>query len=352
MSIIKSNGYSIRIGNGVFKDLSSFLSQANYSSYFIVCDENTLRLCLPKLITACPLLSDAEIIEIESGESSKSLEFCAHIWQTLIEQNADRKTLLIHLGGGVVSDLGGFTASAYKRGIDFINLPTTLLAMADASVGGKTGIDFAGIKNIIGSFAQPKGVFIYPGFLYSLDERQLKNGLAEVYKIALISDKKFWDALKKGIANPEILLTKSVRIKNGIVLKDPYDMGIRNILNFGHTLGHALETLFLGTSNELLHGEAIAIGMLLESHISMQKKTLPKKEFTEVEKVLKDVFYLQDIRQLSLSSIMETMKHDKKASKDSFRFSLIDGIGTCKFNVEVREAHIKKALDYYISVTA
>src|SRR6478736_989196 len=161
-SQLKSSHYTISLGNKTLKALSAFTAKKKYSSYFILCDENTLQNCLPVLITSCPELSTAEIIEVESGEQSKSLEISSHIWHTLIENKADKNSLLINLGGGVVSDLGGFTASVYKRGIDFIHLPTSLLAMADASVGGKTGLDFGGIKNVIGTFSQPKAVFIYP----------------------------------------------------------------------------------------------------------------------------------------------------------------------------------------------
>ena len=346
MATIKSNGYSIFIGKEAFTALNSFLAKNNHSSYFILCDENTLQHCLPALITACPKLSSAEIIEIESGEASKSLDFSAHIWQTFVENKADRKSLLINLGGGVVSDLGGFTASVYKRGMDYINIPTSILAMADASVGGKTAIDFNAIKNVLGTFAQPKAVFIQPAFLISLPERHFQNGVAEIYKMALIRDKKFWESLKKGL-DPGLLISGSVKLKNDIVLKDPFDKGIRNILNFGHTLGHALETLLLGTENEVLHGEAIIIGMLLESHISFQKKMLPKKELSEIVFELGASFILPSIKHIPFSAIIDLVKNDKKTLKNKFHFSLIDKIGSCKFDVEVTENQIKKALDYY-----
>lgn len=346
MTVIKSNGYSIYTGQGSFKALNVFLSRNSYSSYFILCDENTLQHCLPILITSCPKLASAEIIEIEAGESSKSLEFSANIWQTFIENKADKNSLLINLGGGVVSDLGSFTASVYKRGIDFINIPTSLLAMADASVGGKNGIDFLDLKNVIGTFAQPKSVFVYTNFLLSLSEDHFQNGLAEIYKIALVSDKKFWQQLKEGL-DPGSLTTKSITLKNKIVLKDPFDKGIRNVLNFGHTIGHAVEALLLGTKPELLHGEAVMIGMLMESHISFQKKLLSKKELTEISALFKDHFSLKTISQLSLKDIVEKIKNDKKSVKNKFRFALIDKIGFCKINVEVTEAQIKKSLDYY-----
>ncbi|MEI8137557.1 MAG: 3-dehydroquinate synthase family protein, partial [Bacteroidota bacterium] len=284
MYLIKSNGYNVEIGTKNFKSISSLITKNKYSSHFIICDENTFLFCLPSLISNCPKLLEAHIIELESGEASKSIEFSAHIWQTLIENKADKNSLIINLGGGVVSDLGGFCASTYKRGIDFINIPTTLLSMADASLGGKTGINFNGLKNSIGTFAQPKGVFINPDFLKTLPNRHYKNGLTEIFKIALICDKKFWNELKTLEINSasEQIISKSVSLKNKIVLKDPFDKGLRKTLNFGHTIGHAIESLLLATNKELLHGEAIVIGILVESHLSFQKKLLSKKELDEV----------------------------------------------------------------------
>ncbi|MBA2613110.1 MAG: 3-dehydroquinate synthase [Bacteroidetes bacterium] len=351
MSLIKANGYNIAIGKDALKTLSAYLKKSKYSSYFIICDENTIRFCLPKLIMSCPALKDAEILELESGEESKSIEFSAHIWQTLIENKADKNSLIINLGGGVVSDLGGFCASTYKRGIDFINVPTSLLAMADASVGGKTGIDFAGLKNSIGTFAQPKSVFVNPGFLETLSPRHYKNGLAEIFKIAIISDKKFFEELKnlKGDHKIESIITKSIALKNKLVLKDPFDKGTRNILNFGHTIGHAIESLLLGTTNELLHGEAVVIGMMIESYIAFDKKMLSKKELDEIISVLKKEFAPQNILHLNFVSMIELLKNDKKTFKNKFKLALINKIGACKYNLEASEAQIKKAIDLYNS---
>lgn len=347
MPIIKSTSYQIFIGKTAFTSLSKFLSKHTYDSYFILCDENTLQFCLPLLITSCPILSSAEVIEIESGEESKALEFSAHILQTLIENKAGKSSLFINLGGGVVSDLGGFTASIYKRGIDFINIPTSLLAMADASVGGKTGIDFGGIKNSVGTFAQPKAVFINPLFLNTLPARQYKNGLAEIYKIALISDKKLWQQLiTTGSKNAGALIAASVDLKNKIVLKDPFDKGIRKSLNFGHTIGHALEALLLGTPGELLHGEAVAVGMIAESHIAFQKKLITKETLSEITNQLKPLFDITTI-QLSIEAIVECILNDKKTSGNKMLFSLVRGIGSCAIDVNATAGQVKKAIDYY-----
>ncbi len=347
MALIKSNGYVIEISVTVFKSVATFLQKNKYSSYFILCDENTLRFCLPKLILNCKQLKDAEIIEIESGEANKSIEIVINCWQTLVENNADKNTLLINLGGGVISDLGGFTASTFKRGIDFINIPTTLLAMADASVGGKTGIDFGGLKNSVGTITQPKAVFIYPKFLDTLPQRHIINGLSEIYKIALISDKLFWNKLKLNATNVMQLVIKSVTLKNKIVLKDPFDKDIRKSLNFGHTIGHAIEALFLNTKNELLHGEAIAIGMLIESHIALQKKLITKVEFTEIITVLGLAF--NGLRKLNLQSreLLLLMKHDKKNADNKLKFALVSSIGKCNVEVVVTEKQIEKAIYFF-----
>lgn len=349
-SKLKSLNYTIHLGHKSLKDLSAFLLKKKYSGYFILCDENTLQNCLPTLITTCPALSSAEIIEIESGEKSKSLEFSSSIWQTLLENMADKNSLLINLGGGVVSDLGGFTASLYKRGIDFIHVPTSLLAMADASVGGKTGIDFGGIKNAIGSFAQPQAVFIYPPFLNTLSERHFKNGMAEIFKIALVSDKKLWKLLKTEKSSIDLIILKSVILKNKIVLKDPLDEGIRKTLNFGHTIGHAIESLFLAGPNELLHGEAIFIGMLMEAHLSWQKKMITKKDLTEITQVINLAFYSPAINDSAFEPMMALIANDKKSGQKKLLFSLLNGIGSSKYNIEITAAQIKKAFQFYNAI--
>jgi 3-dehydroquinate synthase len=351
MLSIKSNGYTIEIGTRIFESINSFLTKKKYSQHIIICDSNTLHHCLSKLILNCKQLVDAEIIELELGEETKSIEISTHIWQTLIENKADKQSLIINLGGGVVSDIGGFCASTYKRGIDFINIPTSLLAMADASVGGKTGIDFNGLKNSIGTFAQPQAVFINPDFLKTLPKRHFKNGLAEIFKIALISDKKFWVELNTINLEKyaEKLIVKSVELKNKLVTKDPFDKTVRKTLNFGHSIGHAIEALSLNATDTLLHGEAIVIGMMIESHIAFQKKLIAKKELDEVFSVLKNMFEPIHINQLNLASILELLKNDKKNSNNKFRFALINNIGSCAFDLDVTELQIKKAIEYYHS---
>ena len=352
MPQIASIGYKIEIGKKSLSALSSFLKKEKYSQYFILCDENTLKHCLPVLISKCKILNKAEIIEIESGESSKNIVVCSQIWQTLIDFNADKKSLIINLGGGVVSDLGGFIAATYKRGIDFINIPTSLLAMADAGVGGKTGIDFAGVKNSIGTITQPKGVFVYPDFLKTLPPKHFDNGLAEIYKIALISDKTFWKKLsaQNGFKNSEEIIQKSTHLKNVIVKKDPYEKNIRKSLNFGHTIGHAIEATLLGTKHELLHGEAVLVGLICESMISAQKKLISKNECLDILNILLDQFIFSPIPESFFNAILNFIENDKKTSKGIIKCVLLNGIGKYKINVDVSAEQIKESLQFYNSI--
>ncbi len=349
---IKSHGYNITISNNVFKALNAFLATKNYTFYFILCDENTLQHCLPHVIINCKPLQAAQIIEIESGEKSKSIETASMIWQTLLEQQADKNTLIINLGGGVVSDLGGFCASVYKRGIDFIHIPTSLLAMADASVGGKTGIDFFDFKNILGTFSQPKAVFIEPDFLKTLPNRHLKNGLAEIFKIALVADKSFWKKLTTIQSNLSFIdyIFKSIELKNNIVLKDPLDSGLRKSLNFGHSIGHAIESLTMNEKDALLHGEAIVIGMMIESHMAYQKKLISKAILSEIILTLKTNFKPQKISNYNFDTIIRFIKNDKKNTKQKITFALISAIGKSKWDVQVSESQIEKAFVYFNSV--
>ncbi len=352
MTQIASIGYKIEIGKTSLHSLSAVLKKQKHSQYFILCDENTLKHCLPVLISKCKTLNKAEIIEIESGESSKNIVVCSQIWQTLIDFNADKNSLIINLGGGVVSDLGGFIAATYKRGIDFINIPTSLLAMADAGVGGKTGIDFAGVKNSIGTITQPHGVFVYPDFLKTLSQKHFNNGLAEIYKIALVSDKTFWKKLsaQNEFKNSEEIIQKSIHLKNTIVKKDPYEKNIRKALNFGHTIGHAIEAVLLGTKHELLHGEAILVGIICESMISARKKLISKIECLNILNIILDRFTFSPILPAFFNPILNAVQNDKKNNKGNINCVLLNGIGKYKINVDVSAKQIEESLEFYNSI--
>src|SRR5690554_6762169 len=270
MKTIDSLGYSIFFENQ-FDSLNKFLKERSYSKIFILTDRNTGEQCLPILIAGMPVDFEYDIIEVDPGEENKNIDFCIGIWKMLLDFGAERNSLLINLGGGVVTDMGGFAASTYKRGIDFIQIPTTLLSQVDASIGGKTGIDLDTVKNIIGTFTQPQAVFINVDFLKTLDKRQLVSGFAEMIKHAFIFDANYYQELKAfDFDHPsEAMIYRSVQIKNEVVKEDPKESGLRKILNFGHTIGHAVETYSIDNDKDsLVHGEAIAIGMICEAYLS------------------------------------------------------------------------------------
>src|ERR1700761_3631776 len=284
MDTIQSNNYPIYFNNSL-AEVAKFVEQGGYSRFFVLTDENTAKYCLPLLREKLGDTENFDIIEINAGEESKDIDFCIGVWKMLIDFGADRQSLLINLGGGVISDLGGFAASTFKRGIDFVHVPTTLLSQVDASVGGKTGIDIDSIKNIIGTFTQPKAVFIEYSFIETLPARQVLSGLAEMLKHGLIADAPYWETLKgSDLSKPApYLIYQSVAIKNRVVIEDPHERGIRKCLNFGHTIGHAAETYsLLNDSNALSHGEAIVIGMICEAYLAHQKVGLSADELKDI----------------------------------------------------------------------
>ncbi|MCZ2102743.1 MAG: 3-dehydroquinate synthase, partial [Chitinophagales bacterium] len=257
-------------GNIYFNDWSALkqkIQATSWSKIFVLVDENTEKYCLFHLLEQMDL--PIHVIKIPSGEQHKNLNTCQLVWQNLMAKGADRLSLLINLGGGVIGDLGGFCAGTYMRGIRFIQIPTTLLSQVDASVGGKLGVDFMERKNMIGLFGNPEAVFIFTDFLKTLPERELKSGYAEMLKHALIADKDAWNRLSKTdvatINDWESTIYESVMIKQSIIQEDPLEAGKRKILNFGHTVGHAIESYWISREKPLLHGEAIAIGMVAEA---------------------------------------------------------------------------------------
>jgi len=348
MATIKSTSYNIHVGNNSFDKLNAFIKKQSYTKYIIICDENSFEYCLPSLLFHCPVLNEAEIIELESGEENKTLDTCANVWGALTDINADRKSLIVNLGGGVISDLGGFAASTFKRGIHFINIPTTLLSMVDASVGGKTGIDFNGIKNLIGTITEPKGIFVNPEFLKTLSERQARNGYAEIIKIALIADAVFWKELKKGKEfYSEKIITKAIELKNTVVKKDLHENGLRKSLNFGHSLGHALESALISLKKDILHGEAIAAGMIIESYIALAQKRITKKECNEIVNYIHSVYSKVKITKEIKPLMDEYIKHDKKNEGSNLCFALPKNIGKYELSCSVSKEEIEQALAQY-----
>ena len=351
MSIIKANSYNIYIGEKSFDALNTFLNKNKYSHYYILCDEHTFEFCLPTLLFHTPLLNEAEIIELESGEDKKTLETCLQVWGALTDTGADKKSLIINLGGGVISDLGGFVASTFKRGIDCINIPTTLLSMVDASVGGKTGVDFEGIKNHIGTTAEPKGIFVNPTFLETLSERQIKNGFAEIIKIALIADDVFWKELKKlktvAQFSSEKIITKAIELKNSIVKKDLHENDLRKSLNFGHNIGHALESALIKQNKDILHGEAVAAGMVMEADIAYTLKRINVKELKEISDYINFIYPKIKLSNSTKELLLKFILHDKKNEGDALCFSLPKNIGCYELYNGVKIELIKNALVKY-----
>jgi len=349
---IDSLGYQVVFDDDL-TELQSFLKDYDYTQLLILVDRNTNDQCLPVLQAAIPDIIDYDIIEVDPGEENKNIDFCIGVWKTMLDFGADRKALMLNLGGGVVTDLGGFAASTYKRGIDFINVPTTLLAQVDASVGGKTGIDLDNVKNIIGTFSQPKAVFISKLFLETLDERQIKSGFAEVIKHGLIRDKVLYENCKK-VSLPEIpedIVLESVIIKNEVVLEDPTENGLRKTLNFGHTIGHAIEGYsLLHDKSPLLHGEAIGIGMICEAFLSHKINNFSDIDLEDVTNYIRSIYPDYILKQESYSELLALMKNDKKNENNKLGFALLSSIGKCDYNNFVDEDLIIESLEYYNSI--
>lgn len=349
MQPIISNGYSVFFDNNL-SSLKDFLDQSSYSKIFFLTDLNTSEHCMPVIGKYLPDLDNYDIIEVDPGEENKNIDYCIGVWHMLLDFGADRNSLLINLGGGVVTDMGGFAASTYKRGIDFVQIPTTLLSQVDASVGGKTGIDLGSVKNIIGTFAQPKAVFISTDFLETLDKQQLISGFAEVVKHGLIADKAYFENIKQ--ADPTKLhhevIYHSVEIKNHVVTTDPFEKGLRKTLNFGHTIGHAIETYSLKTDRRpLLHGEAIAIGMICEGYLSHKYNTLKGAELDELISFIRSVFPDYSFSKEIYEEVIEYMKNDKKNFQGQIGFALLSEIGKCDYNIYLAEDQITESLDFY-----
>ncbi len=352
MNTIQSDNYPIFFENSI-DELAAFVKQGRYSRFFILTDENTGQYCLPIVKSKLGEESGYDIIEINAGEESKDIDFCIGVWKMLIDFGADRKSLLINLGGGVISDLGGFAASTFKRGIDFVHVPTTLLSQVDASVGGKTGIDIDSIKNIIGTFTQPKAVFIELDFLDTLPPRQILSGLAEMLKHGLIQDAAYWNQLKTSdLSKPSAeLVHRSVAIKNNITIEDPHEKGIRKALNFGHTIGHAVETYSLiNDTDSLSHGEAIAIGMICEAYLAHKKTGLPTEELKEITDTLNTLYPRYTINESTFDTLLEYMKKDKKNQNGNINCTLLTNIGVCNIDNICTEAELCESLLYYINL--
>jgi 3-dehydroquinate synthase len=334
------------------KAFAAFLDEKKYYKVFILCDEHTNDLCLPVLIRESPAVLPAIIIKIYAGEEHKNLQAAEYVWKRLTEENADRKSLLINLGGGMVCDLGGFVAATYKRGIDFIHIPTTLLAQSDAAIGGKQGIDFLHYKNQVGVFRQPSAIFLFDEFLSTVPPDQLKSGFAEIVKHAFIAGGKFrkrvYEISDLAHADWNPLIEESAGLKKAVVEKDPYEKGLRKVLNFGHTIGHAVESLLLLKKIETLHGFCVAIGMIGELYLSTVVCGLSFRKRDEATDFIRKHFPLLSFGEDDIDLIIGLMRQDKKNSEGKIKMVLLEKFGQPVIDCEVNEKMIREALQFIL----
>lgn len=351
-SVIDAGRHPVVMGHDALRALDRDVKHAEASTVFILGDENTLRHALPELLAHAPNLRDAETIGVSAGEASKSLGVCQEIWQHLTARAADREALLINLGGGVITDLGGFIAGAYKRGIRCMHVPTTLMGMVDAAIGGKTGIDLGGVKNMVGLFHDPLSVYVHGPFLRSLGKRELLNGVAEMIKHGLVRDADHYDAVRGAPLHDLDALTplveRSAAIKAEVVREDPRESGTRKLLNFGHTIGHGIEAFsWEGGQRALLHGEAVALGMIAEAWLSWRQGLLPRSACDRIGEHLLSLYKPYALQGDEHHRVIELMRNDKKNSGGQFRFTLLTGIGAARTDVAITAAQVEEALEHY-----
>lgn len=345
-------------------ELTEVISECGHGKIFVLTDEVTLEKCWPRLSNFL-VLRDAVVITIKSTDAHKNLGSLEQVWTTLQQGGATRHSLLVNLGGGMVTDLGGFAASTFKRGMHFINIPTTLLAMVDASVGGKTGVNFGGLKNEIGVFNNADCVVLDTQFLQTLDAANILSGYAEMLKHGLISDDKTWaELINFDIVHPDLkalasMLARSVQVKERIVIKDPYEQGIRKALNLGHTVGHAFESVSLRRGKEasattdgqpsapLLHGYAVAFGLIVELYLSCLKTGFPVDKMRQTVRFIRENYGSFAIGCDDYDELITLMRHDKKNVGTKINFTLLADVGDVRINQTASEAEIKEAFDFF-----
>jgi len=341
----------IIISKNLKSELATAISECEHDKTFILVDEVTKEKCWP-LLSKQLSMRKAKLITIGATDTHKNIESLAHVWEELGKDGASRHSLLINLGGGMVTDLGGFAASTFKRGINFINIPTTLLAMVDASVGGKTGINFNGLKNEVGVFNDSKYVILDTDFLKTLDGQNICSGYAEMLKHGLISNEKMWaELIKFNIQQPDLeklqeMLAKSVKVKENVVKKDPHEQGIRKALNLGHTFGHAFESWSLKHS-PILHGYAVAYGLICELYLSAVKTGFPTDKMHQTVQFIRENYGAINITCDDYPELIELMTHDKKNRNGIINFTLLANIGDIRIDQTATEEEIKEAFDFF-----
>ena len=332
-------------------ELAKAIAECEHDRIFVLVDETTNKLCW-SLVKDYLCLKDAQTIVIGATDRRKNLDTLIHVWESLQQGKATRHSLLINLGGGMVTDLGGFAASTYKRGINFINVPTTLLAMVDASVGGKTGINFGGLKNEIGVFNDAEFVLLDTNWLRTLDEENIRSGYAEMLKHGLIADETMWaELINFNLAQPNLrqlasMLNKSVRIKERIVTEDPHEKGIRKALNLGHTFGHAFESWAM-KRQPVLHGYAVAFGLIAELYLATTQTDFPTERMHQTVNFIRAYYGSLPITCNDYPELIELMHHDKKNRGNEINVTLLGGIRDIRINQTITEEDIKEALDFF-----
>lgn len=340
------------ITSDIKNELSGILANYEYDRLNVICDKNSRDCCYINFLMGVKELRDANLATIEPGDEHKNLDSLSWVWEKLGEYGATRKSLVINIGGGMVTDLGGFAASTFKRGLRFINIPTTLLAMVDASVGGKTGINFHGLKNEIGVFSDADYVILDTVFLKTLDSENICSGYAEMLKHGLISNDDMWRELVTfDILNPDLdklrdMVADSVKVKQRIVEEDPHEHGIRKALNVGHTIGHAFESFAL-KRKPILHGYAVAYGMVCELYLSARKAGFPTEKLHATVRYIIEHYGKMQITCNDYDELIELMTHDKKNTADTINFTLLAEIGDIRINQTATKEEIAEALDYY-----
>lgn len=347
MKNIRCKNYQIHINH--WHAFEQFIVDHDPSSIFVIVDENTEKYCLH--IALEHLDRAIQVIRIPSGEQNKNIASCQQIWQKLLKYGADRHSLIINLGGGVIGDMGGFCAATYMRGISFIQLPTTLLSQVDASIGGKLGVDFMGFKNMVGLISDPSAVFIFTEFLDTLPLDHKKSGFAELLKHGLIADKNTWLKLTESqLASTldfEQLVYDSILIKKKVTEQDPHEKGIRKILNFGHTIGHAIESYWMDSRTPLLHGEAVAIGMVSEAFLSYRIGKISESDLFSIRNTILKLYGHHPKYVKPAEEIIDLMHADKKNYKGEFRFSLLDSVGHACYDIPINKDAVAESFIFY-----
>jgi 3-dehydroquinate synthase len=351
-----SKDTNIYISENLKDDIQILVNTFPEDKIFLLTDEGAYEHCFPKVFPLKGISQERTLI-ISQGDSNKTIETTQKVWHFLSNSGADRKSLLINLGGGMPCDLGGFAASTFKRGIQFINIPTTLLAQVDASIGGKTGVNFEGFKNEIGVFNQASAVLIDTAFFDTLDCSNMVSGFAEMIKHCLIYSKEAWEKLKQfDINKPDMnelkeLVASSIMIKNHFVQNDVREQFLRKALNFGHTFGHAFESLALKDGRPVLHGYAVAYGMICELYLSHIRLGFSMTTVIEVANYLKKIFGVFEIERTDYDELFRLMGHDKKNEEDRINFTLLDDIGKIQVNINATEAEVIDTLEFYMNLS-